>query len=732
MDTNTLTSLTQSGGNALAAGERPPLVMAGSYTLDPLLDSLEFWIDRLRLNLQPTLTPYAQMFQQLLDPDSMLRRNRLGINVLLFRWTDLAAADSCVPGWEEVMARVSEVANALQAFEHQVPCLVLVGPASAHREMSVRATEHLCSLLAGTANVHVQAGEHSMARYRVQAVTDAVAERVAHVPYNTTALAVLATAIVRWYAALTRAPVKLIAVDGDHTLWAGAVAEEGSSGVRIDPGHVALQNALLEQNQNGRLLCLLSKNDDADVRDLFASNAAMRLPWSSWAATRVDWSPKPSNLREVCAQLGLGLDSVLFLDDNPVECAAMRAACPQVTSIQVPTDDAAMQDFVDHLWLFDQTATTAEDLNRARMYQDQAARFALRKSAPSLKEFLDGLELDVEIAPARPDDLERLAQLCQRTNQFNTSLVRYQAHELRDFARGAGGFHYAVRARDRFGDYGIVGQLLGQVCGDALELNLVTLSCRALGRGIEHRMLAAAGTFALDAGATQVVVRFQRGDRNGPAERFLQGIFNDRADADCHRFGMAADEAAKVMFDPSTGTERLSEPGVELPADTTYRVSAEGAALAAPALAEPAFSEYYQTIADTLTCGANVERAVASRVRPRPDLHTGFVTPSAPMEREIATIWEKVLRTGPVGAHDHFQDLGGKSIHLVQVHSLLHQQLKISLEIATLFQHPTVASLAAHVSGAASLSATGNDARQRGNRMREARARATNRSGMTT
>ncbi|PKM08450.1 MAG: hypothetical protein CVV14_04125 [Gammaproteobacteria bacterium HGW-Gammaproteobacteria-4] len=725
MNTNMLTQLARSGDAASAVGERPLLALAGSYTLDPLLEPLEFWTDLLRLNLQPTLAPYAQMFQQLLDPDSMLRRNRLGINVLLFRWSDLTAPNAREPGWEDVMARVTEVANALQSFEHRVPCLVLIGPASAHRDVSVRATEQLRSLLAGTANVHVQAGEHNMALYRVQSVADAVAERVAHVPYSTSALAVLATAIVRWYVALTRAPVKMIAVDGDHTLWAGAVAEDGCSGIRIDPGHVALQNALLEQNRSGRLLCLLSKNEDSDVRDLFACNKAMRLPWSGWAATRIDWSPKPSNLREVCSQLGLGLDSVLFLDDNPIECAAMRAACPQVMSIQVPTDDKAMQDFVDHLWLFDRTASTAEDLNRARMYQDQAARFALRKSTQSLKEFLDGLELDVAIAPARPDDLERLAQLCQRTNQFNTSLVRYQAHELRDVARCAGGFHYAVRARDRFGDYGIVGQLLGQVCGDALELSLVTLSCRALGRGIEHRMLAAAGKFALDAGATRVVVRFRRGERNGPAEQFLQGVFNDQADADCHRFGMAADDAAKLVFDPSAGSDQLSEPGVEPTADMAHPVTAVGAALI-----EPALTEHYQYIAHTLTSGANVEMAMASRVRPRPDLHTGFVTPSAAMEREIATIWEKVLRTGPVGAHDHFQDLGGKSIHLVQVHSLLHQRLKIPLEIATLFQHPTVASLAAHLSGAAPLSATGIDARHRGNRMREARVRAANRSGM--
>jgi len=714
MDTGAVTMLAQPGDTAAVAGERPLLVLAGTYTLDPLLDALEFWIDFLRLDLRPWITPYAQMFQQLLDPGSALRRNRLGVNTLLFRWSDLTVPGSCEPNWDHLMARVTEVAAALQSFEHKVPCLVLVGPSGEHGGIFSRATDELRSLLAGTSNVHVQAGERSMVLYRVETIVDRVSERSAHVPYSSQALAVLATVIARWHVALTRAPLKMIAVDGDQTLWAGVVAEDGYTGIRVDPGHAALQNALLEQNEAGRLLCLLSKNQESDIRELFHCNEAMRLDWSRWTATRIDWSPKPCNLRDVCSKLELGLDSVLFLDDNPVECAAMRAECPQVMTIKVPADDVAMRDFVDHLWLFDRVVVTAEDMHRARMYQQQAARVALLESTPSLQEFLDSLELEVEISAAHTDDLERLAQLSQRTNQFNSSLVRCQAQDLRDIARAGHGFHYAVRARDRFGDYGIVGQLLGQVRGTAWEVDLFTLSCRALGRGIEHRMLAAAGQFALALGVQQVAIVFQRGERNRPAERFLESVFNEQVQSDRHRFSMSAELAAHLVFNPSAGKEQHPEPEPEPQRVRVDRVD------------QSSLAQRHEYISHALTSGATIEQAVASRVRQRPDLHTGFVAPAAVMEREIAAIWERVLRIGPIGVHDRFQDLGGKSIHLVRVHSLLHQQLNIPLEITTLFQHPTVASLAAHLSGGVSSSST-STARQRGARMREAHARIVDR-----
>lgn len=699
-------------------GERGALVLAGTWTLEPLLPTLEFWGQLLGLGTDVRIAPYAQLFQQLADPGSLLRRNRNGANVLCLRWEDLLPHGAAAPGDDaetRLATRVDETVAALRGFDHVVPCLVLAGPSRGTGDVLAEATAQLRSRLASTPNVSVLDGAEAMTRYRVQQVHDAASDRFGHVPYAPEALAALGTTIVRWHAAHARKPVKVFAVDGDHTLWGGVVGEQGVDGLRIEDGHARLQQVLRAQRDDGRLLCLLSKNEEADVRDVFARHPGMALRWEDLAAHRVDWNAKPGNLQAAMAGLGLGLDSAVFLDDNPVECAQMRAACPAVLTVQVPAEADALADFVDHLWLFDSAAVTDEDRKRADRYRDDASRAELRRGAGSLQDFLDGLELVVEIAAPAPADIPRLAQLTQRTNQFNASLLRLQDHDV--LATGDGAFQRSVRARDRFGDYGLVGQVRALPRGDALDVDLFMLSCRALGRGIEHRMLAAAGAHAQSLGLREIVVRFVPGERNTPVRRFLESTFGTTAEAWGHVFRMPAASAAGIVFTadamPAGDTEAEAGTGAPSPASVPAQAGERG------------MGSVYERIARELRTGAAIERAIAAHSQPRPELATGFIEPAPGLERDIAAIWRQALRVDAVGAQDPFRELGGKSIHLVQVHRLLLERLGIEVDITTLFQHPTVASLAAHLSSATGAATAALDAaQQRGQRMREAQARA--------
>lgn len=685
---------------------RSLLTLSGTWTLDPLLPALDYWRESLRIDADVALAPYAQLFQQLLDPASALRRNHNGANVVCLRWEDLlprGAAHDADAG-RALAARVDEVAAALSGFEHVSPCLVLCGP-SEDGALSA-ATAALASRLAGIANISVRDGAQAMARYRVARPHDPASDRFGHVPYTGEALAALATTIVRWHSAIVRPPVKVFAVDGDHTLWAGVVGENGVDGLRVEAGHLALQRALSGQSETGRLLCLLSKNEEADARAVF-QRSDMALRWDDFVARRVDWNPKPDNLREAADALGLGLDSVVFLDDNPVECAQMRARSPATLTVRIPDDPARLESFVEHLWLFDHHAATDEDRKRSAMYRENAARADLRRDAGSLQSFLDGLELVVNIEPPVAADLPRLAQLTQRTNQFNASLLRLREGEV--LAEGA--FHRTVRARDRFGDYGLVGQLRAKPAGACLQIDLFMLSCRALGRGIEHRMLAAAGAHAVALGLDEVAVAFTAGERNTPVRRFLETVFATTTEGDAHVFRMPAAQAAATAFDASAAVA----------ADDA--VEAQPALPAATAATAGDLGEVYERIAHELTTGAAIELAIAARSRPRPELAVGFIAPAPGLESEIAAIWRQALRLDAIGAQDPFRELGGKSIQLVQVHRLLLDRLGIDVDITTLFQHPTVASLAAHLS--AQPTARGlESARMRGQRVREAQAHA--------
>ncbi len=699
---------------------RPMLTLCGTYTLDPVARVVDYWIDFLGLPVGIALAPYAQLFQQMLDPASEFRRNRNGTNVVCVRWEDLLprrAGAAREPDWSAIESCVTELASALASFEHAVPCLVLVGPGGADGEAAGDPCAALAARLVQVPYVSVEDGAQAMRRYRVGQVADPASDRFGHVPYTPEALAALGTTVARWHAAMQRRPVKVIAVDGDHTLWGGVVAENGVQGVRMDPPYLALQGALAAQNDAGRLICLLSKNDERDVRDLFAAHPQMPLRWSHLVAQRVDWNPKPGNLREIVAGLELGLDSVVFLDDNPVECAQMRAQCPATMTVRVPTEPERLAAFADHLWLFDQPQVTEEDRKRAAMYRENASRAELRRDSQTLQSFLDGLELVVEIEPPSADEVARLAQLTQRTNQFNASLIRHQGGDV--CPEGADALHRAVRARDRFGDYGIVGQIRARARAGCLEVDLFMLSCRALGRGIEHRMLAAVGAHAQACGLERIAVLYRKGDRNLPVRRFLESVFATEADDDSMWFAMPAAEAAKVSLD--TSAQGWDE------RDDAPAPVAEGERAGPPA-ADP--GALYERIAHDMTTAAAIEQAISARIAPRPDIAVGFIAPAPGMERDIAAIWRQVLRMETVGAHDRFQELGGKSIHLVQVHKLLLERLHVDVDITTLFQHPTVASLAAHLSMRADGRKTLDAAQQRGARMREARARAAKNAGV--
>lgn len=700
---------------------KPALMLSGTYTLDSLAEVIDYWVDYLDLNVNVRVTPYAQMFQQLLDPASAVRRNQSGANVLLIRWADLVPSQSAAPGrqfaWSDIEPRVAELASALTSFSHEVPCLVVVGPSDRHDPVLERATSDLRVRLASVSHVVVEQGESAMARYSVAQTHDPVSERFGHVPFTSQAITALGTTVARWYAAVARPPVKVVAVDGDHTLWSGVVAEDGVNGIRVEGPHAALQHVLIRQNDSGRLLCLLSKNEESDVRSLFENHAEMPLKWTHFVAHRINWNAKSDNLRTVISDLELGLDSVVFLDDNPMECAEMRAGCPGVVTVRVPTDPMQLALFVDHLWLFDQPKhVTAEDRKRTKMYQENASRVELRRNTDSLRSFLNSLELVVEIVPVSSVEVPRLAQLTQRTNQFNASLLRFNETEVGQSIAAPGVFHHFVRARDRFGDYGIVGQVRGIARGSRLEVDLFMLSCRALGRGIEHQMLAGAAKHAVLNGLEEVAVLFRRGDRNAPVRRFLEGVFKAKVQSDEQWFELPVHTAASLVFDASmTGdeSEALDQPD-------------QRAGLATPQ--GPDVGARFEHIAHSLTNSAQIERAMGSRIRPTPDLGSSYVAPAVGLERDIASIWQEVLRVAAVGVHDRFQDLGGKSIHLVQVHRLLLDRMNVEVDITTMFQHATVSSLAAGLSERPRGSAMAA-AQSRGSKMREARARAGGRLG---
>lgn len=657
----------------------PVVVVAATFTADPLVEPLQHWFRELALPHVVELGAYNQVFQQLLDPSSPLLARRSGHNIISIRWEDLVGSGS-----DTSIAR--ELADAI---EHSVGAsgrgvVVALGPPDPNEEALHRELDRvLIEALAKTPQVRILTAAEVAERYPVERWFDREAHRFGHVPYTPEYFAALATSLARTLFSLTAAPYKVLAVDCDNTIWGGVVGEDGPEGVRVDGPFRAVQEMLVRQAESGRLVCLLSKNQEEDVFSVFDARPEMPLQRHHVVGHRINWLPKPNNVANLADELNLGLDSFIFVDDNPVECGAMRAAWPQVLTLQLPRDESDIPRFIEHVWALDVSAATAEDRKRAETYKQNAARRQLESSSASFDDFLARLKLEIDISAVEDQDVPRASQLTQRTNQFNASTKRRQEGEIRALMARDDAVCRATRLRDRFGDYGFVGLSIGVREGNDLVVDSFMLSCRALGRGVEHRMLAELGEVAAAWGLARVVVPYEKSARNEPVRDFLWRIGEGyiAGDTESARIELPTPYARELRYRPETSIE----------------VPSSGQTQAAPSPERVRLNATLARIAETYREASDVIRALRSQTRPRPDLTEAYVAPKAGLEQKLADIWREVLRLDRVGARDRFNDLGGRSIQLVRVHGLLLTRLGVDVGITTLFEHPTIGELAAHL-----------------------------------
>jgi FkbH-like protein len=344
----------------------------------------------------------------------------------------------------------------------------------------------------------------------------------ARLPLSGEALGHLAAEWLRFLHPLAGRVCKVLVADLDNTLWGGVVGEDGVDGIKIGadyPGaaHLALQQAMLDLRQRGVILAMCSKNNEADALEALRSHPRMLLRPEHFAALRINWTDKARNLREIAAELNLGLDSLAFIDDNPVERQQVRSELPEVTVIDLPTDPMGYAAALRDCPVFERLAVSAEDRERGRHYAEQRQREELRGGASSLEEFYHSLRQVVTVAPVRPAALARVAQLTQKTNQFNLTTRRYTEPHLAELFAQPGCEAYCVRVRDRFGDYGLVGVVITRDDGAACGIDTFLLSCRVIGRTVETAVLAEVARLARERGRTHLRGWFLPTKKNGPA-----------------------------------------------------------------------------------------------------------------------------------------------------------------------------------------------------------------------
>jgi FkbH-like protein len=666
--------------------KRLEIAVAATFTADTLEEVGNFWQKKLRWPTKMQFAPYNQVFQALMDPASELYQ-RNSLNVLLVRPDDWVrySTDSTVR--RETLIKVSdEFIDAARQAKLRAPLVVYLCPSSPgtpDSDVIATASWRIMDALAGAPGVTVLNADLALARYQLTDIYDAQSDEIGHIPYTRPWFVAMGTELMRHASSLQRAPYKVIALDCDNTLWRGVCGEEGARGVNVDAPYHALQEFVAAQAAAGMLLCLVSKNESDDVFRVFDENDGMLLQREHIIGHRVNWLPKSANLRALAAELQLGLDSFIFIDDNPVECAEVQAACPEVLTLCLPQDANAIPAFLNNVWVFDRHQVSAEDRKRADSYIQNRQRDMLRQEQGSFTEFLSKLALEVDLAPADQHNLARLAQLSQRTNQFNNSGKRYDEGELRDAVSQQGLHAVAVSVRDRFGDYGLVGALVYRWTEEIAHIDSFMLSCRVLGRGVEHRMLAEIGRLALARGLNTVHIEFKELPRNQPFRRFLSTLDGAFCN-DGSVFALSAATAARSEFDPEqygVGSDEESAAAVSSGNSSTIQLARQAALV---------------DIAGNLRSVGDILAQLDQGHRRRRSGESG-TPPQGKAELAIAAIWQEILRIDALGRDDNFFEVGGNSLLLVRVNADLIEHFGRAIPITTLFQFPTIASLAQHL-----------------------------------
>lgn len=335
------------------------------------------------------------------------------------------------------------------------------------------------------------------------------------------------TAIVRSQYGMIR---KCLVLDLDNTLWGGVIGDDGLEGIVIGEGtpegeaYLTLQQYAKSLKDRGILLAVCSKNTHEIAREPFLSHPDMALKLDDIACFVANWEPKPDNIRKIAHQLNIGLDSLVFVDDNPAERAIVRQVIPEVAVPDLPNDPSLyIRSLVEGSY-FEPIAFSDEDRMRTRFYLENNKRDELAQAATNIDDFLIRLQMVATICPFNELDLDRVTQLVARSNQFNLTTRRYTRAELQAIMSDPQYVTRSVRLADTFGDNGLISVLIGQHTEDELELDTWLMSCRVLSRGVEQHLRNHLVEYAQRTGVTTIRGSYIPTKKNGLVEHHYEKL----------------------------------------------------------------------------------------------------------------------------------------------------------------------------------------------------------------
>ena len=545
--------------NAVRALPSPPpglipirLALLSSCTVDQLLPAIRVAGLRRGLHIQTYTGAYGQYRQELLDPGSELHRYKPHFVLLSLTAAEhiegvpitasAADADGAIDDavrdlrglWKHAQGISDCVViqqSLLDTTEPLFGALDLSVPGAPAR-LIARLNERLIQAAADD-KIHVLDVSRASARDGLDAwfdVTRWLQGKLEISPQASTQFGEMVARLIASQRGLSR---KCLVVDLDNTLWSGVIGDDGLDGIVIGQGsalgeaHLALQRYIKRLTERGIPVAVCSKNETKVAKSAFEKHPEMLLKLSDFAAFMANWTDKAENLRNIAKDLNIGLDSLVFVDDNPAERARVRSALPEVAVPELPRDPAHYVRCIASAGYFEAASFTAEDGKRTQLYAANAQRGNLREAAQSFEDYLRQLDMTVSYGRIASVDMTRSAQLLNKTNQFNTRTRRYSEQEISNIVADSSNIPLQFRLQDRFGDNGLVSvMLLSPRAGEAAVYSIDNwvMSCRVFGRQLEDEAMNIAVELLRRAGAVQLTAEYIPTKKNAVIKDLFENL----------------------------------------------------------------------------------------------------------------------------------------------------------------------------------------------------------------
>ena len=320
---------------------------------------------------------------------------------------------------------------------------------------------------------------------------------------------------------------KCIVLDLDNTLWGNIIGEDGFEGIKLGPypegrSFVEFQKIIKSLSENGIILAINSKNNQKDAMKAINEHPHMILREKDFSCIKINWNDKISNMREIAKDLNIGLDSIVFFDDDPINRELLRMSIPEINTVELPKDPSTYAQILRNLNDFNTLKITKDDTQRKIMYKQEQNRQKLESTTENLNEYLKKLDIKIKIKLNDKFSISRISQLILKTNQFNLTTKRYQEEEIKEFVKDETMIVGCSEVDDKFGENGITNVFIIKTKPNEWVIDTFLLSCRIMGRGIEEGIIGKILEIAKNKGIEKITATFIPTEKNKPAENFLK------------------------------------------------------------------------------------------------------------------------------------------------------------------------------------------------------------------